>query len=88
MFYIADFFCMEGRSLHLDDFLFSFLHFLLFATNFVKIVESFPLFSYVDANSYTLLKLNSKMLNRSKQSKVQGGTISKLGISFLVHWYK
>jgi hypothetical protein len=82
MFYIADFFCMEGRSLHLDDILFSFLHFFLFATNFVIIVENF---SYVDANSYTLLKLKFRILNRSKY---EGGTISKLGISFLVHWYK
>ena len=79
MFYIADFFCMEGRSLHLDDFLFSFLHF------FYLLLTLYDNFSYVDANSYTLLKLKFRILNRSKY---EGGTISKLGISFLVHWYK
>ena len=50
-------FCMEGRSLHLDDFLFTFLHFLYFATNFVIIVEQSSHFPYVDTSSYTLLKL-------------------------------
>ena len=51
--------------------IFCFLSYIfnLFATNFVKIVKRFPHFSYVDADCYTLCKLNYRILNRSKQSR-------------------
>ena len=84
MFYIADFFAWREEAYIWMIFVL-FLTFFLYASNFVIIVESFSHFPYVDANSYTLLKLRYRILNRSKY---EGETISKLGISFLVHWYK
>ena len=85
MLYIADFFAWREEVYIWMIFCVLSYIFFLFATNFVIIVESFSHFPYVDGNSYTLLKLRYKILNRSKY---KGGTISKLGISFLVHWYK